>query len=114
MEALKEFIEVFLKNTNFVFLSIVFGLIGTVLNPRNRTLWAYLVSLFTAIALGVFVGYYLSDSGVKDSYAYVIVAVVSVVAKDLIEFLILTTSHINQKSSQIVDLIIKKYLDKNK
>lgn len=114
MEALKEFFEVFIKNTNFVFLSIVFGLVGTILNPKNRTLWAYGISLFTAIIIGIFAGYYLQDIGVKDSVAYSAVAIISIVAKDLVEFVILTVSHLNTKSSQIVDLIIKKYLDKNK
>ena len=113
MEALEKFIEVFVKNTNFIFLSIVFGFLGSILNPRNRTLWAYLISLFTALTLGMFVGYYLEDIGVRESVAYAIVALVSVIAKDLIELVLVTVAHINTKSSQIVDGVIKKFLDKN-
>lgn len=113
MEAIEKFIEVFMKNTNFIFLSIVFGFLGSILNPRNRTIWAYLISLVTAISLGMVLGFYLEESGVKESVAYMIVALVSVIAKDLIELLLVTIAHVNTKSSQIVDGVIKKFLDKN-
>lgn len=110
MESLIKFAELFTKNTNLIFISLIFGLIGTSLNPRNRTIWSWVVSLICAVFIGVFTGQFLESSGFQEEEAYVFVGIISIIAKDVVEFIILSAMHVKNRSKNIVDRIIEDKL----
>lgn len=108
IEALSEKFNLALKDFEYIWTSIVFGILGTVFSPRNRTAVGYIVSFSAAVPIGYLAGI-ASDTYITDpDMVKLCIAFASLTAQDLLRFVFKLTGFINDNSTTIFNIILDK------
>lgn len=102
------------KGLMFSLFSVTFGILGTVFNPKNRTVVAYLFSTLAAPPIGILAGFFATERGYSDSVVLIVVAVTSVLAQDIIRFVLSFGSFMTENSTKVFEHYLDKFLKKVK
>ena len=88
-------------------LSLVFGIIRTLVQPSARTLRFYLAMFVVSVPVGTIAGQLAMEAGFSDSGCFVATAVSSLLAQDIVTAILKNNHLISRALEQLVDKFTK-------
>lgn len=107
-EYLNDVLTKFHKVDHFIGWSFFFATLHAMFSPDKRGIFGYLLTFFVSVPIGTLCGMLAQEAGLESYLIYMCVSIASLIAEDVVRFILGVTGFANQNRETIFKKIFQK------